>query len=467
LGTIRVNERVQPLPPPNHLSIMKPNRHILPRLRGYFRLLLLHSFFAGIASVASGNDLALKWEELQKKFETASSEIGSKYEKERSELGGKYVGALQKFEATLQEKGELEELLTVRKERELFIASATPGAEGPPELSRLRTLYTESRAPIDKRQKEEIVRLMGAYLNQLETLQSELTRTGEIEAAVVVKNEGERIRRAIEAGEGPADGLNPKPADPAALARLQAIPEMNHAPADGDLFELEQWPPKVALPRANYRIEGHRYQGDELGREVLLLPGSVFRGADEKAQWTMGRATLVANEVEFDGFTFLGDLSSQLFFVKCRFKDMNLGKGGPWGAGRFMTRWQFRECRIEGSFTEKWNSKQFGLQMVNCEVERVEFPSIEYDPEDEASELAGQDWAMVRNTHFRKCVIPVSVLSLLDDCSFEECRFVDNGTPVNFASEIKRTVYLDNCQWQVKALPAGFVVEQKKISEKP
>ena len=417
--------------------------------------------------MASGDDLALKWEELRMKFDTASSEIRSKYEKERSDLGVKYAGALQKLETTLQEKGELEELLTVRNERELFITSGTPGADGPAELSRLRTLYTDSRAPIDNGEKEEVVRLMGAYFKQLETLQTELTRTGEIETAVLVKNEGERIRRAIDEGGGPATGLSPKPTDPAALAMLQLIPEMNHAPAEGDLFGLEKWPPKVALPSANYRIEGNRYQGDETGREVLLLPGSVFRGADDKARWIIGRATLVANEVEFNGFTFHGDLSSQLFFVKCQFKDTIIGKGGPWFSGRFMTRWQFRDCRIEGSFIEKWNSKQFGLQMVNCEVERVEFPSIEYDAEDEPSELAGQEWAMVRNTHFRKCVIPVSVLSLLDDCSFEECRFVDDATPLTFATEIKRTVYLDNCQWQIKALPAGLVVEQKKISEKP
>jgi len=56
--------------------------------------------------------------------------------------------------------------------------------------------------------------------------------------------------------------------------------------------------------------------------------------------------------------------------------------------------------------------------MVNCHVERVEFPSIEYAKEDEPSDFAVQNWAMVRNTHFRKCVIPVSVLSLLADCSF-------------------------------------------------
>jgi hypothetical protein len=446
---------------------MNPNHRLPNRVLGNFRVILLHFLLTGIASLASGNDLALKWAELRKKFDNASSEILSRFDKERSDLGGKYAGALQKLEATLQEKSELEELLTVRNERESFITYGTPGAEGFPELIRLRTLYTDSRGPIDKRQKEEIVRLMEAYLKQLDTLQNEFTRTGEIETAVEVKNEGERIRRAIEAGRGPADGSNPKPVDSAALTGLQPIPEMTHTPVDGDLFKVVKWPAKVALPRANYRIEGESYQGEDLGREILLLPGSVFRGADEKARWIMGRATLVANEVEFDGFTFHGDLSSQLFFLKCRFKDMILGKGGPWASGRFMTRWQFRECSIEGSFSEKWNSREFGVQMVNCHVERVEFPSIEYAKEDEPSDFAVQNWAMVRNTHFRKCVIPVSVLSLLADCSFEECRFIDDDTPLTFASEIKRTVYLDNCQWQVKALPAGFVVEPKKISEKP
>lgn len=446
---------------------MTPDRHLFPCLRTFLSIFLLHSLVAGLTPVASGNDAVLKWEELRTKYEAASSEIRAKFEKERSELGGKYEGALRKLEADLQEKGKLDELLTVRTERETFVASGSTGTDGIPELERLRTLYTGSRAPIDSGEKEEAVRLMEAYLKQLETLQTELTRTGEIETAVTVKNEGERIRRAIEAGGGTGDGSPSKPADPAVLAALQSIPEMNHAPAEGDLFKLEKWPPKVALPSANYRIEGSRYQGDEMGREVLLLPGSVFRGADDKARWIMGRATLVASEVEFNGFTFHGDLSSVLFFVKCRFKDIIIGKGGPWFSGRFMTRWQFRDCHIEGSFIEKWNSRQFGLQMVNCEVERVEFPSIEYDPGDEPSELASQDWAMVRNTHFRKCVIPVSVLSLLDDCSFEECRFVDDAVPLTFATGIKRTAYLDNCQWQIKALPAGLVVEQKTISEKP
>jgi|GEM_PF-948880 len=446
---------------------MNSNRHVLTLLRRFVAALLLCTVLSGGGSAVEGNELIRKWEELREKFDIAASEIRSKFEKDRSDLGEKFVGALQKLEAGLQEKGALDDLLAVQKERELFVKSGSLGSDGIADLSRLRTLYTESRAPIDSGEKEETVRLMEAYLKQLETLQPELTRGGEIETAVVVKNEGERIRRSIKDESASVAGLNPEAATAAALAMLQSIPDMNHAPVGVDIFKLEKWPPKVTLPKANYRIEGTRYQGDEMGREILLLPGSVFRGADKQARWIAGRATLVAREVAFDGFTFQADLSSQLFFVKCHFKDMNVGKAGPWSSGRFMTRWQFRECRIEGSFTEKWNSRDFGLQMVNCQVERVEFPSIEYDKGDEPSEFAGQDWAMVRNTHFRKCVIPVSVLSLLDDCSFAECRFIDDPSPVAFATKITRTIYLEDCQWDVKALPAEFVVEQKKISEMP
>ena len=50
---------------------------------------------------------------------------------------------------------------------------------------------------------------------------------------------------------------------------------------------------------------------------------------------------------------------------------------------------------------------------------------------------------------------------------FFRCRFIDDLGPVVFATKITRTIYLENCQWNVKALPAEFVVEQKKMSEMP
>jgi hypothetical protein len=416
---------------------------------------------------AAANEGPAKRQELRQRFEAASSAIRSKFDKDRADLGGKYVAALQRMEAGLQAKGELNELLAVREERELFAASGTMGSGGSPELVKIRDVYAESRAPFDAGEKEEMLRLMDAYIRQLEALQTELTRGGDIEEALSVRSEAERMRNVLNSEDVPLPGANPAPAAPEALARLAPVPTMNHDPADPKVFELGTWPAKLALPPGNYRIEGNRQHGDESEREIQLSPGSVFRGSGQQPRWMLGKATLVAREVEFNGFTLLGDLGSRLFFEKCQFKGMNLGKGGPWFGGRFMTRWQFRDCLIEGSFVEKWNSRHFGVQMVDCRVERVTFPPIDYDAADEPSELAGQDWAMVKNSHFRKCVIPVSVLSLLDECSFEECRFVDDPAPKPFTGKLTRTIYLDRCQWNVKALPTEFVVEQKPLSSRP
>src|SRR5690606_20881302 len=153
---------------------------------------------AGDGSVMVGDDLSQRWGELREKFDTASSEIRLKFEKDRKELGEKFAGALQKLETDLQEQGKLGELLVVRKEREMFVQSGTLGSDGIPNLSRLRTLYAESLAPIDTGEKEEIARLTQAYLRQLETLQAELTREGDIETAVGVRKEAELARRGLE-----------------------------------------------------------------------------------------------------------------------------------------------------------------------------------------------------------------------------------------------------------------------------
>lgn len=426
---------------------------------------LLCALLSGDGSVVVGNDPAQKWEELRKKFDAASEEIRVELEKNRSALGEKYVGALQKLEEDLRDKGDLENLLAVRKERELFVESGTLGSDDISDLSRLRAIYMESRAPIDTSEKEKTARLLDAYLKQLEILQEDLTRAGDIDTAILAKKEADRVRQSMDKGAPPA--VSSPAADSTVLAKFDPVPSMQHAPVEGNIFKQDTWPPKIALPPANYRIEGTRSVEGMKGREIQVLPGSIFRGADEKARWIVGNSTLSAREAQFNGFIFRGDLGTRFYFEKCLFKDMYLGKGGGWFGGRFMSRWQFRECRIEGSFVEHWNSRHFGLQMVDCHVERVKFPSIEYEKEDEPSEVAGQDWAMVRNTHFRKCVIPVSVLSLLDHCSFEDCRFIGDPQPLVFASAITRTVFLKDCKWEVKALPDKFVVERKALSELP
>ena len=224
------------------------------RLRRVFTGLLLCLLSVGGTSEAAEGEAGRKWEDLRKKYESASSEIQAKFEKDRSDLGGKFVGALEKLETELQQKGDLETLLEVRKERELFSGSGTLGADGPSELARIRTVYETSRAPIDTGERAARLRLMEAYLRQLEALQTELTHAGAIETAIAVKSEGERIQRGIQQAKE-ASAPAPVPVTASVPAGFEAIPAMNHAPTGDDIFPSNQWPAKVALPPGNRTIQ--------------------------------------------------------------------------------------------------------------------------------------------------------------------------------------------------------------------
>ena len=38
----------------------------------------------------------------------------------------------------------------------------------------------------------------------------------------------------------------------------------------------------------------------------------------------------------------------------CDFEDVNIGKADAWFAGNFMSKWQFRDCNIQGALLGKW-----------------------------------------------------------------------------------------------------------------
>ena len=125
-----------------------------------------------------------------------------------------------------------------------------------------------------------------------------------------------------------------------------------------------------------------------------------------------------------------------------------------------MSRWQFRNSDFYGGFKKKWESHLTGVQMVDSRLERVEFPSIKYGKQQEPSAWAQNDWALIYKCTLRKCVIPVSVLSIMEDCSFVDCRFVDDPTPVTFKTVVKRTVNESKCSWKIRNMPENLVITE-------
>jgi hypothetical protein len=404
--------------------------------------------------------------DLQSKYQVASAEIQMASAAEIQRLSDAYVQALTRLEGDFQSAGKLDLLLKARNEREQFLKSGKPGEDATPELANLRAILDQNRKPLEEKMAAAVADLSQKYLNQLEVLQVELTKTGQIDMAVKVKEAAEKVR----AGLAQSDSV---PTTPVAAApplpvgkKVVDVPVITPQPVSEDPFRSGNWPVTLAIPQGNYRFEGSHSIKGEKGRQLLLMPGSQFQGSDS-SRWVVGNSLVVAKDVTFRKFQFQGDLGSVLHFENCRFEDMIIGKGGPWFGGPFMSRWQMRDCTVSGSFIDRWVIKNVGVQIIGGQFERVEFPPIEYESDQEPSEVASQDWATFSGVRFRKCVLPASVLSLTDNCEFDDCRFIDDPKPVEFKSPITRTLFVSDCTDNLKNVSKNLKLEKKPIPDRP
>ena len=404
-------------------------------------------------------------EELRKRFDDALDKIVQEHAEKIADLNKHYVVALVKLEQKMQKEGKLTELVKVKNERELFEKSGAMGPDDLDEIKDLRSRMEVAKEPIDEKKSDDIVKLTTSYLKLLEPLQLRLTKAGRIDEALAVKSETERVTPFLNP-ENAMGTLSVGRANtlPAGLAAIAPIPSFSPPLVSDDIFERDKWPEKLTLPVANFRLREKRDIGRGSGYELVLQPGTTFKGLEDNTAWNVGNYVTVAKGVTFDSFGLYGNLGAKLYLQDCTLKDMDIGKGGGWFGGRPMTRWQFLNCTITGSFVKRWESSHIGLQMVNSHVERVEFVPIKYHKDDKPGAFALSDWAMIRDTHFRKCVIPASVLSLMENCTFDDCRFIDDPEPPVFEVAVQRTIYIQNCNWLIKDLPTNLTIDQKPLS---
>lgn len=398
--------------------------------------------------------------DLKIKFDTALELISDSHQESIEALNSQYIEGLKRLEKKLQSEGNLDALVEVTNERLLFEKSGTSGTGELAEIKKFQKRLDEAWKPIDKKKINEMTKLANSYIKLLEPLQVSLTKAGDIMGALLAKKEIERAKSLLNQEEA-NDEINLP--ETAILNSFEQIPTFNPPLAGSKIFEEENWPTKVTIPKGKYRIQGKIGVKRETGREVMISPGTELRGAGKDTIWNVGPSSVVAKEVIFTGFNLYGDLSAKFYFSDCSFVDMNMGKSGAWGGGGPMTRWQFRNCKIKSSFIGKWNSKQIGIQMSNCQLERVEFPSIEYEKGFGASEILSGKWAIIQGCHFRKCTIPMSVLSLMDNCSFDDCRFIDDPATTPFNRTVNRVIFVKDCKWLIKKLPPNLTIERKPL----
>ncbi len=419
---------------------------------------------------------------LQSAYATARIDASVPFAAELKQLVEGYRAALERLQETTQAKGALEALLEVRGELDSLQADGQPGTSKitSPQLMKLRGIFAESKQSIVERQAAAMHEVTSTYTTALEALVPELTKVGKLDEALKAKalaeaikvgapdaENGGRPEMGIGSGGGsgnvPGAGKIPVKVTARAENRLAEVPEIEAPLVGADIFSKPDWPLLVMLPKGDYAIEGVTKYESKKGRMLVISAGSTFRGEGDKAHWNVANAITTGKSLTFEGFNLRGNLGSRLYLEQCSFKDMVMGKGGGWFGGRFMSRWQFRNCAIEGSFVDTWATRHTGVQMLGCRIEGVKFPPLVYLNDDEPSEIALNDEMMILDSYFAQCEIPVSVLSLTEDCVFVDCRFVADPNPLTFAGKVKRTLKVDNCEVDYGALPANLEFELEEL----
>ena len=114
----------------------------------------------------------------------------------KSDFDALYLSELEKAAAKAQEEGELLLLVALKAEIKAFPSRGPVGDElsEHAELARLQKIYNENFKKIEADSREKRIQLIVAYRKQIDELQKELTKAGEIERALEVHQEGERMK---------------------------------------------------------------------------------------------------------------------------------------------------------------------------------------------------------------------------------------------------------------------------------
>ncbi len=130
------------------------------------------------------------------------------YEMEREELKkpvldlqANYAGALDRLTLESQQAGQLQRVLTLKKEREGFAVGQFPEAKHFPQLLKLRTVYQQELTKLLIPLNSGEARLKEKLLQGMKDLKTELTRSGRLDEAVRTAKKMAELETARSLGE--------------------------------------------------------------------------------------------------------------------------------------------------------------------------------------------------------------------------------------------------------------------------
>jgi len=130
--------------------------------------------------------------ELRKKFEDAQEKANAPI----NQLVLNYIGALDKLKSEAQATGDLDQVLAINKEAASINGERGEIDERFKDLVNAKNVYEDSLTTLSEMVDRSIGRLNEAYLQQLDTLQKNLTKQGRLNDAIQVKSVAETVSAA-------------------------------------------------------------------------------------------------------------------------------------------------------------------------------------------------------------------------------------------------------------------------------
>ncbi len=393
-------------------------------------------------------------------FEVFHEEICSEYREDRAELYDKYATAVDQLGGSLQATGDLDSTLKAKEEAKLARNKRKPGKTDFPGIERLRTALEQASTGIDKAAKNRSNKLAQEYIRQLNELQGQYTKEGNVEEALEARGQIDDLVDLISSPKSVFDTLTTY--KPSKTEKAIVAPEAASTISTGSILH------STVLVTGSHQLEPGAYTSFE---RLQLGDRSIENKADRGGQIHIPTGCELSEGIiygdvgaidlsgsHFHDMEFWQNLHSNLKADSCRFDRCHFKKGGGWGAA-ISSRWIFENCVITESFFRVWRKKLVGLQARASTFDGIQFPPYEFKVD--AGKEAASEWWIYERCLFRNCSIPESLLIATRDCVFENCEIVSETllieTPVSISLYERGT--------SLKLPSAQGKVSYKKLSE--
>lgn len=166
--------------------------------------------------------------------------------------------------------------------------------------------------------------------------------------------------------------------------------------------------------------------------KLTLTSGAAIRNGAIYSDW---EAHISGKEVVATQFIFCGGYKCQMDFDSSTFLECDFSKRHSASASRFSIKLRFDQCYFEKGFVKRWNIVDMGVIAKNCTFHDCVLPTYEF--KEPYSESLLREELVLEACHFVRCTVPASVLWLCQNCTFTDCRFVDDSSKFFIAKKIQ------------------------------